>query len=215
METTTTEQTPEQLAAQHGIDLAHELERGFAGRLIRRKARQLVGKARIAEGERDDIEQELRMALLERLSRFNPQRSHWQAFVLAVIDRRVATLLKSRRAKKRKHRENLLSLSSLVSGEEGLPAELGDTLLPKHQEFLVGAILNDHQSAFALADDLAMVMARLPPELRRLCERRRTKSVTEIANELGVPRSTVDGWFAKIAAAFAEADLEKYLTGDP
>ncbi len=215
MATTTIKETPEQQAARHGIDLSHELDRGFAGRLIRRKARQLVGKARIGEADRDDIEQELRIALLERLDRFNPLRSHWQAFVLAVIDRRVASLLKALRAQKRKHRENLLSLSSVVSGEEGLPAELGDTLLPRHQEFLVGAILNDHQSAFALADDLASVIARLTQEQQQLCERRRTQTVTEIAKDMGVARSTVVYWFAKITEAFREADLENYLAGDP
>lgn len=212
---TTIKETPEQRAARHGIDLTHELDQGFAGRLIRRKARQLVGKARIGEGDRDDIEQELRIALLERLGRFNPLRSHWQAFVLAVIDRRVASLLKALRAQKRKHRENLLSLSSVVSGEEGLPTELGDTLLPRHQEFLVGAILNDHQAAFALGDDMARVIARLPPELQRLCELRRTQTVTQIANRLGVARSTIVYRFAKITAAFREAELENYLGGDP
>jgi RNA polymerase sigma factor (sigma-70 family) len=215
METSATRPTPDQLAAEHGTELAYELHRGFAGRLIRRKARQLVGKARIADGDRDDIEQELRIALLQRIGRFDPQRAPWPAFVLAVIDRRVASLLKARRAKKRKHRENLLSLSSLVPGEEGMPTELGDTILPRHQEFLVGAILNDHQSAFALADDLAVVLAGLPPRLQQLCELRRTMSVTEISQYLGVPRSTVVYWFSKIAAALTQGDLQNYLAGDP
>lgn len=206
--------TPEELASQHGIDLSQELVRGFAGRYIRRKAQQLVGKARLAEGDREDIEQHLRIALIESLERFDPARSHWQAFVLAVVDRQVASLLRVARTKKRKHRENLLSLSCEVSGEEGLPVELGDTLLPKHQEFLVGAILNDHQSAFALEDDMAAVIAKLPVKLQLLCELRQKNSVSDIAMLLDVPRSTVDYWYGKIAAAFRKADLEKYLEVD-
>lgn len=102
----------------------------------------------------------------------------------------------------------------LVPGEEGLPTELGDTLLARHQEFMVGTVLNDDQAAFALADDLAQVLAQLPAELREICVLRQTMSVSAVARHLGIGRNTVVFRCTKITAIFAAADLENYLQGD-
>lgn len=196
------------------VDLVQELSSGFANHVIRRKARQLVGKARLTPSDRDDIEQQLRIDLLERFQHFDPQRSHWAAFVLAVIDRRVASILESLRRQKRKHREKLVSLSVLVPGEEGIPTELGETLLPRHQDFLVSRGPHDDQELFALQEDVQTILRRLPKEMRRLCQLRQTKSVSQIAKHLGVPRSTVAYKFRKLANIFAQHGLEKYLTPD-
>jgi RNA polymerase sigma-70 factor, ECF subfamily len=215
MQAEITKDSPEALAARQGIDLAHELDRGFAGRLIRRKARQILGKAKLSDTDREDIEQTLRVSLICRLSHFDPSRSHWQAFVLAVIDRQVATLLRALRSKRRRHSGLVISLNTPVAADDGLTAELGDLILPRHQQFIVGGPINDHQSAFALQEDLALVLKRLPPDLQKLCKLRQTKTVSEIARHLGVPRSTVDDAFSRIAQAFRDADLENYLAGDP
>src|SRR5689334_8458675 len=83
------------------VDWDHELSAGFAGNYIRRKARQLIGKTGFTLSDRPDIEQELAIKVVQCISRFDPTRGHWNAFVATVVERHVATILKSRRARKR------------------------------------------------------------------------------------------------------------------
>ena len=83
----------EELAAAQGVDLTQELTTGFAARLIRRKAKQIVGKAYLTPSDRPEVEHILTMRLLERLSKFDPEKAHWNAFVTVVIEKHVATVL--------------------------------------------------------------------------------------------------------------------------
>ena len=200
---------------RHGIDLIQELEHGFAARLIRSKARQLSQKSPFTRSDRDDIEQQLRIDLLDRFQHYDPERANWKSFLLAVIDRRVASLYKAARAQKRRHERDVVSLSTEVPGDEGVPTELAQTLLPRHQDFLVGSSLHEDQEAFALEHDVATVLAQLPTELRKLAELLKTQSVSQIARRLRLPRSTVVDQVARLAEHFKKHEMQNYLVGDP
>jgi RNA polymerase sigma-70 factor, ECF subfamily len=80
-----------------GHDLPHLVTCGFAARAIRYKARQLAGRHGFSRSEREDIEQELRLDLLRRLAKFNPDIAPWNAFVRTLVDRHAATLIAQRR----------------------------------------------------------------------------------------------------------------------
>ncbi|MCX7701853.1 MAG: hypothetical protein N2039_13325, partial [Gemmataceae bacterium] len=62
----------------------------FTQGLIRRKVRQLVGRDGFTAQDRDDLEQELRLRLLQNLSQFDPDQAHRNVFVTSVVERAVA-----------------------------------------------------------------------------------------------------------------------------
>jgi RNA polymerase sigma factor (sigma-70 family) len=78
------------------LDPRQLLASGYTTRAIRHKARQLVGRRGFNISEQEDIEQELRLHLLRRFSKFDPRIAHWKVFVRTVIERRAATLVRQR-----------------------------------------------------------------------------------------------------------------------
>ena len=62
-----------------------------------------------------------------------------------------------------------------------------------------------------LSIDLGRVIASLPPELRTLCQRLQTESVTEISRDTGIPRGTIYESIKKLRAIFEDAGLRDYL----
>jgi len=203
--------TSAELAARHGIDLSSELSRGFAGRLIRRKAAQLIGKTNLVATDRDDLEQDLRIALMAQLPKFDPTKAHWNAFVTVVVNRQVARLLEYRKRKKRGYTEHVVSLSAQVPGENGEPTELSRMIRPEQQGFLVAMPLHDNQEAFEVEHDVSLVMSKLTDEQRDLCRHLMHRSVTEAARILRIPRSTIQDRVQEIRQVFAKYELEEYL----
>ncbi|MFM2007984.1 MAG: hypothetical protein RLZZ09_3639, partial [Pseudomonadota bacterium] len=53
----------------------------YADKLIRHKARQLVGKAGFTEDDRPDIEQELALDLLQRLRHYDAEKAKRSTFM--------------------------------------------------------------------------------------------------------------------------------------
>ena len=63
----------------------------------------------------------------------------------------------------------------------------------------------------ALTIDVRKAMEQLPPELRRLCRRLETETVTEISRDTGIPRGTIYESIKKLRAIFEDAGLRDYL----
>jgi RNA polymerase sigma-70 factor (ECF subfamily) len=209
--TTHTDLSFEQIAAAKGVDLNYELTRGFTARYIRRKAAQLVGKTRLTGSHRDDVEQDLTIRLLRRLPKFDPRRRPWPVFVKVVIDKHVATLLETRRTKKREHIQNIVSLSELVAGEDGEQEELGRQIGPEQKENLIGRYASSDLERSELTHDVQAVLATLPDDLRDLCARLQTDSLTQVARDLGVPRSTLREQVQRLRQIFEQAGLRSFL----
>jgi len=62
-----------------------------------------------------------------------------------------------------------------------------------------------------LAIDLADVIATLPESWQTLLELRKTQSMAEIANEMGVPRTTLNAWMRSIRNRLENTDIRDYL----
>jgi RNA polymerase sigma-70 factor (ECF subfamily) len=168
----------------------------FAQGIIRRKVRQLVGRAGFTKQDREDLYQELVLRLLQSLELFDPDQSHPNVFITTVIERAVAMILRERRAKKRDGGV----MSSLHHGQtkEGNAAEPID---PRPSA----------QDGFDLASDLAEVLARLPDDLRALAERLKSQSVSQAARDLGMPRTTLQRQVQRLRQCFEDAGLRIYL----
>lgn len=70
----------------------------------------------------------------------------------------------------------------------------------------------NRDAAADLTIDLAEFLGTLPAELRRLAERRRAgDSVSQIARDLGAPRTTVSSWVRRLRERCERAGLRDYL----
>ena len=176
--------------------------------LIRRKAEQLASKAGFTMNDAEDIEQDLRLNVLQRLSGFDQGQSSRHTFVAMVVRCRAATILEHQRTAKRNGGGWLLSLDVLVPGEDDDgEVEFHETLGSDVRR----PIDRDDQERSDLAADVAHVVASLPDDLRKWCAVLAERNVSDAAREFGVSRVRVYQIKAQICAAFKRAGLEGYL----
>ncbi len=164
------------------LDLSQELTRGFAARFIRYKTAQLISRPGFSPTDREDLEQELKLHLLQRCVRFDPQVAHWNAFVVTVLSRHLLTLvLKRRRGKPLRSLEEFTDDAEAV-GDGGESAGLNG-----HATLCIA----DNTAQLDLVLDVQTVLARMPHDSRVLCRRLMSASPAAVARQLGVPRTTL------------------------
>ena len=183
----------------------------YAVKLIRHKARQLVGRAGFVEADRHDLEQELVLDLLRRLPRFDPTLAKRETFIARLVEHQVATLVESQKAGIRDYRRCAGSLDERREEPDGTSAD-GPPVLDQ-DEYLretVAASRRD-EDLHTLRLDLERVLAELPVDLRALCARLQTSSVSDVSRETGVPRGTVYEAIRRLRTRFERADLTAYF----
>ena len=173
---------------------------------IARKARQLAGKAGFTPTDVEDIEQDIRVDVLQRLPRFDPAKSNRHTFIAMVVRRCVASILEGRRAEKRNSGRRPQSLNAPIRDAEGREVELhqtlgGDARRPGRNE----------AGLRYLRADVRAAVASLPERLRPWCEVFTEQGIREASRELHVPRCRLQRIKAEIRAAFEEAGLADYL----
>ena len=188
------------------IDLEFELTQGFAALLIAQKARQLVRRPEFSKSDRDDLRQELIAHLLERYEKFDPEVAHWNVFVTTVVERHVATILERQSTSKRLDGHDMVSLGILVSDDDGALVELAQQLGTQHRERVTGYASTSDEEVTEAQCDAQAILERLPPPLQKLAEQLMTHTVSELAREWGIPRSTLDDRLEKIRAFLADGD---------
>lgn len=182
----------------------------YAADLIRHKARQLVGKAGFTEDDREDLEQELMIDLIQRMRHYNPSIAKKTTFMARIVERHIATILEARFAQCRDIRCSVFSLNSTFSNSDGEPEELSGFLSGE------GSFKNHaHESRERIENDIRFEIERslasLPNELRDLCNRLRTHNMAEIARELKIPRSTLYERLNVLRQSLRDLGLEEYL----
>lgn len=195
-------------APQHvPADLGHELTRGYAGRMIRRKARQMVRHTGLTSSDYDDLRQSLSLALLKMVPSFDPARSSWPAFVKTILERTAAKILAHRKSHKREFDYRPVSLSVLAEDEDGMEVPLSDVLRIEHREGIVGRYCATDEELADLRADVAQIVSQLPEPLRSICITFQSKTLPEVARDFRFPRSTMRDCLDKIRDHFVEAGL--------
>lgn len=168
----------------------------FTRGIIHRKVKQLIGRANLAPQDREDLEQDLFVRVLQSLPRFNPDVAHRNKFITTVVERHVANILRNKSAQKRDPRR----VSSLTL-----------TIEATQRDVHLGRRGRSDQELAELAMDLAVVTATLPERWRTFLELRKTLTMTEVAIEMGVPRTTLYSWIPRIRRRFEKKGLKDYL----
>jgi RNA polymerase sigma-70 factor (ECF subfamily) len=178
---------------------------------ILRKVRQLVGRFGFTRSDREDLEQELLLRLLDRLHLFDPNQGTNAAFDVMVIERSVANIVRERKAAKRDFRR-VTSLNVIIEelGDEGT-SEMVDTIGQRELDARIGRTSRSQEELTQLITDVAEVIGRLPEELRVLAEQLKSTSKAGIARDRGIPRTTLYGDIGKLRERFEDANLKDYV----
>ena len=173
---------------------------------IARKSRQLVGKAGFTPSDVEDIEQDIRLDVINRLRRFDQAKSSRHTFIAMVVRRCVASILERRRAEKRNGGRRPQSLNSPIRDAEGREVELYQTL-----DASAGRPGRSEEELRDLRADVRAAVASLPEHLRPWCKVFAKLGIREASRELHVPRSRLQRFKAEIHDAFEETGLADYL----
>jgi RNA polymerase sigma-70 factor (ECF subfamily) len=185
----------------------------YAEGLIHRKARQMVGKAGFTVDDIEDIEQEMRLDLLQRLVKFDPSKAKYNTFVSRLIDRRISDMIRGSKQDIRDYRCQESSLHEIVaSGEEDKDVEHIETVSRDEQDHRYGRRIRSERERLDLEIDVPEVVARLPPDLRKLAELLQTVSISKAAKAFGVCRSTLyKSYLPPLRKAFLKSGLDGNL----
>ncbi|HIK93833.1 MAG TPA: sigma-70 family RNA polymerase sigma factor [Planctomycetes bacterium] len=178
--------------------------------IVKRKVRQIVGRAGYTRQDKEDLEQELLTRLLQGLKSFDPDVAHRKSFVTAIVERAVATILRDAEAQKRDHRR-ISSLQRLVDLTDEGPTELAETIGDREYNGRRCRDPRSDEDLSQLVTDLAEVIDSMPGELRDLAERMKTQSISAIAREIGVPRTTLNDAVRRLRQRFEQTGLRDYL----
>lgn len=197
-------------AAPEVIDFNHEITQGFAGAYIRRIARALSHQSGFSPSDQDDLQQEMYIRLLERFPQFDPAKGCFNAFVKLIVKQFASNACRHVRAQKRDRRWDT-SLSHMVEGEGGAKIELAQVVGPNELNSRLARAERPKEQLVDLSHDVVTLLKSLPPRLRKIAKRLPDRSVAQIANELGIHRSTVHAEVRKLQAIFTKANFHDYL----
>lgn len=193
-------------------DLGRELTKGYAGRRLRYRAFQLAGTCGFSRSDRDDLEQELRIAVMTSIPKFDPERGPWNVFVFTVIERRILNYFDAKLVRQRMTEFEKDSLSTLVSLEDQAETTLSQLVLPDDQSRINGRTVRHHVEEIDRVHDVATILEELPPELRELAELLKETPTAVLAREMELPRRTLRSRLEAIEQAFVENGFEDWRT---
>jgi RNA polymerase sigma-70 factor (ECF subfamily) len=178
--------------------------------LIRRKARLLTGRARLSPEDVEDLIQDFRVELLQKLPAFDPNKGSMGAFLKTLIDHFFANWLRHRFAAKR-NPQRVVSLNMLVRNDEGLLIELGKAITHDVHSKRHGRRVRSDQEHADLQIDVEGVLHSLPRGFRDVADQLKDKSFTTAARELGMPRTTLHEWVRRLRQHCDRHDLRDFL----
>lgn len=179
--------------------------------LIRHKAKQLIGSAGFTKSDLEDIEQELILDLLQRLPKFDSNKAGYKTFIARVVDHRIARIIEERKAGLRDWRLCITSLNDIVPLGEGVCGERLEAYDMDEYLRQIGCSSRNSSDRLELSIDIGMFVNSIKPELRTLCERLKTESVTEISRDTGIPRATLYERIQELRDLLEDNGLKEYI----
>lgn len=184
---------------------------GLPARTIRRirfLASKLNRQNAVPGMDREDLEQDIMLDLLQRIGRHDPARASLETFAELVIDNRVATL--TRPCARLRAERQLVSIDAPMSSN-------GTDTRPEQQPEDTPIISNsdanpsDIENGLSLRIDVERFIGKLTPALRMCAEIMSSGNVAEGANKAGLHRSTIYERLAHLRAEAAAIGLHEYL----
>lgn len=180
--------------------------------LARIKARGLAGNYGLTRNDVDDLEAELRLHIWIKRTKYDPNRAPrvtYETFMSRVVDNKIRDIIAARRSQKRHPPEGLQSMEVPIETRDGLLDSVVDTA--SEDDAMWGRLrpASERSEIQLLLENALQRLSDSQKELFRLLLQGFT--VTEAAEKLGRPRTTLNKEVARMRAAFGQEDLEGYL----
>lgn len=182
----------------------------FIARLIDKVARRLVNKSGLINDDVPDIKQDMWLDLLERLPRYRPDRGHYRAFVSRVVKNKAASILEARATAKRGNGRPCVSLDQDIEDEDGEGTSHHESISLDDYLRRTRGTIRSGEERLDLSIDLRRLVDRLPAHHRVVCLLLIDRDVTDIANVVGVPRSTLRDAIKRLRRLGEESGLKDY-----
>jgi len=179
----------------------------FTITLIRIKARQLCRRSDFSRSDYDDLRQEMRLYLLEKVSLFDPSRGRREAFVTRCLNTWVTMQLRYRGRQKRRASYQAVSLEGTPVACEGDVTSLGAILLKEDGQRRVQVYPVSPTEQFELREALDHVMEKLAPADRELLSQVAEDGLARTARERRVSRRQIKNALDRLRPYFEEAGL--------
>lgn len=189
------------------FDVAND---NFTRGIIRRKAIQISQRLGGSEQDLESLEQTLLTKVIKALPSFDPEIAHRNVFITTVVERHAARLIAEQSFPKNGPR-HLQSLNAVVFVPGDLPTELQYTLGDSVGDARLQMDRKASNELNDLVSDVAIAISRLPEEWQRMLELRKTHSMVQVSELMGVPRSTLRHWMSQIAEQFEAEGLREYI----
>lgn len=185
----------------------------FVFKLVKRKARQLVGKTGYTLDDVDDIQQELVLDLLEQLPQYDPDLASYKTFVVRVVDRKVCKMLRHRRMEKRDYRRETGSIyDQMYTGGDQAMQQI-EVITEKEHDRRLGISSMSQVERSHLEIDVRTLLEYLPPDLRRVAELLQTMSPNQAAEHLNLSHTTFyRNYLVPLREILQSKDMDGYLS---
>ncbi len=157
------------------------------------RVRRLTTAFRLDDDTAEDLRQNMMVQLLRAARRYNPTRTRPHTFVTRVLDRYYL------------HAARALSNCQKHGSKRPTPMSALEDFNPTVNDPRQGERAECERSD--LAFDLVAVVATLPEALQRICDELRFRKPSEVAERLGVHRSTIYRAIGQIRRHFTAAGL--------
>lgn len=186
-------------------------EMAFAARLINKITWRLVGKTGITYDDLPDLQQDLWLDLLERHPDYRPELGNIRAFTTRVVKNKVASILKTRAARKRGKGRPCLSLDKEFEDDDGELTEFHETISADDYLRRTRGPVRTEEERGDLALDVRKVISQLQPHERVVCLLLIDRDVSNVSGVIGIPRSTLRDLIRQLRQNGKDAGLEKYF----
>jgi RNA polymerase sigma factor (sigma-70 family) len=190
------------------MDLQQEMS--FASRLIKKVAQRMVGKASLLGDDVPDLQQDLWLHLLEHLGHYRADRGHPRAFITRVVKNKAASILAARAAAKRGGDLQFVSLDEEFEDEDGEVTERHETISVDDYLRRTRGTIRSEEERRNLAIDMRRMADRQPSHCLAVCMLLIDRDECDVANVVGLPRSTLRDLIKRLRASCAKTGLRKY-----
>jgi RNA polymerase sigma-70 factor (ECF subfamily) len=165
----------------------------------------LCRKVGFSRSDFDDLQQELKLRLLQKSSKFDPTRGSLSTFIDRVINNEVRTMLRDRRRRKRAPGFTASSLEAPAAGQNRDEAgNVGDAVSAADQARRTGTPDRPTDTE-ETAEAVDQVIKSLPPEDADIANRLKHAGVSAVARDLGVSRQHVYEVIDRMRKRFKDA----------
>lgn len=182
----------------------------YAAFFVAYKAKTLTRMPMFSADDFEDLQQELMIAYLHAWPSFDPSKGDRRSFIKAAVNNAARNLVVAAEAQKRWTGVTLASLATAISDQDDSPT-LADAI--SNDDGLWDSVyLGYDQLSVDLRYDLDRAISLLPADLARICLLLKTRTITEIAAETGIPRTTIQDAVKKLRKIMGKAGLRIYLS---